>query len=301
MVGTRALARLFDAADAGGSRLILVGDPHQLQSIEAGGVLRGLEKRMPTIGLTENRRQKHAWERTTLADLRAGEVGRFLTAYQAHGRIHIGDTADSAKQQLISHWSTQLRFQRDVAILALRRDDVADLNRLARQEMLNGRRLGSEALIVGDREFRTGDRVVCLRNQRADDLLNGMRGVVASIDPEARSVTVRLTDGTDRAVPTNYLDDGHLDHGYAMTMHKTQGLTADEALVLATDDLYQEAGYTALSRARFDTRVYVVADDFSDDPSIDLSHASESQSLSVEALLGRTLHRSRSDALAIDR
>ena len=127
MVGTRALARLFDAADAGGSRLILVGDPHQLQSIEAGGVLRGLEKRMPTIGLTENRRHRHAWERVALADLRAGEVGRFLTAYQAHGRIHIGDTADHAKQQLISHWSTQLRFQRDVVILALRRDDVADL------------------------------------------------------------------------------------------------------------------------------------------------------------------------------
>ncbi|MDO8390539.1 MAG: AAA family ATPase [Actinomycetota bacterium] len=86
MVGTKALARLFDAADAGGSRLILVGDPHQLQSIEAGGVLRGLEKRMPTIGLTENRRQRHAWERVALADLRAGEVGSFLTAYQANGR-----------------------------------------------------------------------------------------------------------------------------------------------------------------------------------------------------------------------
>lgn len=58
-----------------------------------------------------------------------------------------------------------------------------------------------------------------------------------------------------------------------MTIHKAQGLTADEALVLATDDLYQEAGYTALSRARLDTRVYVVADDFDDDPNIDLSHA----------------------------
>ena len=244
MVGTRALARLFDAVDAGGSRLILVGDPHQLQSIEAGGVLRGLEKRMPTIGLTENRRQRHAWERTALADLRAGEVGRFLTAYQANGRIHIGDTAVSAKQQLISHWSTQLRFKRDVVILALRRDDVADLNRHARREMLNGRRLGPKALVAVDREFRTGDRVVCLRNQRADSLLNGLRGVVTAIDSEARSLTVRLTDGTDRIVPTSYLDAGHLDHGYAMTIHKAQGLTADEALILATDDLYQEAGYT---------------------------------------------------------
>lgn len=300
MVGTRALALLFDTADAGGSRLILVGDPHQLQSIEAGGVLRGLEKRMPTIGLTENRRQRHAWERAALADLRAGEVGRFLAAYQANGRIHVGDTADSAKQQLISHWSTQLRFRRDVVILALRRDDVADLNRLARREMLNGRRLGQEALIAGDREFRTGDRVVCLRNQRADGLLNGLRGVATAIDPSARSLTVRLTDGTDRTVPAGYLDAGHLDHGYALTIHKAQGLTADEALVLATDDLYQEAGYTALSRARLDTRVYVVADDFDDDPTIDLSHAGSRCYLPPGAVLARSLNRPQTGQLARD-
>jgi ATP-dependent exoDNAse (exonuclease V) alpha subunit len=232
---------------------------------------------MPTIGLTENRRQRHAWERTALADLRAGEVGRFLTAYQAHGRIHIGDTADSAKQQLISHWSTQLRFKRDVVILALRRDDVADLNRLARAKMLDGRRLGPEALIAGDHEFRTGDRVVCLRNQRADGLLNGLRGVVTAVDPEGGSLIVGLTDGTDRTVPTSYLDAGHLDHGYAMTIHKAQGLTADETLVLATDDLYQEAGYTALSRARLETRVYVVVGDFDDDPNVDVSHGTHAE------------------------
>ena len=302
MVGTRALARLFDAAEAGGSRLILVGDPHQLQSIEAGGVLRGLENRLPTIGLTENRRQRHAWERVALADLRAGEVGRFLTACQANGRIHVGDTADSAKQQLISHWSTQLRFKRDVVILALRRDDVADLNRLARGKMLEGRRLGPDALIAGDCEFRTGDRMVCLRNQRADGLLNGLRGVVTSIDPEARSLTVRLTDGTDRVVPAGYLDAGHLDHGYAMTIHKAQGLTADEALVLATDDLYREAGYTALSRARLATQVFVAADDFDDDPSIDLSHAVRQSGSRVPNFdLARSLGRSHADHLAIDR
>ena len=50
--------------------------------------------------------------------------------------------------------------------------------------MLDARRLGPEALVTGDREFRIGDRVVCLRNQRTDDLLNGFRGVVTTIDSE---------------------------------------------------------------------------------------------------------------------
>ena len=187
-------------------------------------------------------------------------------------------------------------------ILALRRDDVADLNRRARAKMLDGRRLGPETLIAGDREFRTGDRVVCLRNQRVDALLNGLRGAVTEVDPDARSLTVRLTDGTDRVVPSSYLDAGHLDHGYAMTIHKAQGLTADEALVLATDDLYQEAGYTALSRARLDTRVYVVADEFDDDPSIDLSHAARDRgNRARDSDLARSLNRSRSVQLALDR
>lgn len=87
-----------------------------------------------------------------------------------------------------------------------------------------------------------------------------------------------------------------------MTIHKAQGLTADEALVLATDDLYREAGYTALSRARLETRVFVVADDFNDDLSIDLSHAtSGGRARTLETDLARSLHRSRSGQLALDR
>ena len=102
-------------------------------------------------------------------------------------------------------------------------------------------------------------------------------------------------------MPTGYLDAGHLDHGYAMTIHKAQGLTADEALVLATDDLYQEAGYTALSRARLETRVFVVADDFNDDPSVDVSHAARDRvARSPEANLTRSLNRSRRSQLALD-
>lgn len=81
-----------------------------------------------------------------------------------------------------------------------------------------------------------------------------------------------------------------------------QGPTADEALVLGTDDLYQEAAYTALSRARLETRVYLVADDLDDDPSVDLSHAVRDRGgRTPESDLALSLNRSRSDHLALDR
>ena len=124
--------------------------------------------------------------------------------------------------------------------------------------------------------------------------------------PDLLTVAIPLTPNTRQNGCLNVLAESHLmgrlDHGYAMTIHKAQGLTADEVLVLATDDLYQEAGYTALSRARLGTRVYVVADDFDDDPSVDLSHAVRHRGSQVpDSDLARSLNRSRSGWLALDR
>jgi hypothetical protein len=62
MVGTRELARLLDHAEARSVKVVLVGDPHQLPEIDAGGLFRALTTRLPAIELTDNRRQAHVWE-----------------------------------------------------------------------------------------------------------------------------------------------------------------------------------------------------------------------------------------------
>lgn len=60
----------------------------------------------------------------------------------------------------------------------------------------------------------------------------------------------------------SYLDAGHVDHAYALTGHRTQGLTAERAFVLAGGDgELKEWGYVALSRARGETRLYTSAPD----------------------------------------
>ena len=93
MAGTRTLAPILDAADRAGAKVVLVGDPHQLPEIDAGGVLTGLSERLGPIELTDNRRQRQQWERDALAELRAGDIDVAFAAYADNGRIVTGTNA----------------------------------------------------------------------------------------------------------------------------------------------------------------------------------------------------------------
>src|SRR5262249_43417306 len=80
-----------------------------------------------------------------------------------------------------------------------------------------------------------------------------------AVDTEARSVAIRTSAGDERRLDSAYLDDGWLDHAYALTAHAAQGATVDQSFVLGSDELYREWGYTALSRHRDEARFYVVS------------------------------------------
>ncbi len=71
----------------------------------------------------------------------------------------------------------------------------------------------------------------------------------------------------------DYVTD-HLSHAYARTVHKTQGLTCDVALLLGDDTLYAELGYTGLTRGRQHNHLYAVTSslDVGEDGTHDLAH-----------------------------
>ena len=68
-------------------------------------------------------------------------------------------------------------------------------------------------------------------------------------------MTVVFSTGERATLPPDYLDAGYLAHAYVSTVHKAQGSTCDRAFLLATDDLYQEPGYVALSRGRLGNHI----------------------------------------------
>src|SRR5690606_13350666 len=71
-----------------------------------------------------------------------------------------------------------------------------------------------------------------------------------------QAMTVRVTSGEHVVIDRDYLAAGWVDHAYALTIHKAQGVTCDHVLVVGPAGLYREGAYVALSRARDTARLY---------------------------------------------
>jgi hypothetical protein len=175
---------------------------------------------------------------------------------------------------MVSDWLRAKESGTEVRMLAARRVDIDELNRLARSELRSAGRLGDDVAGTAQRSFAVSDEVICLHNDRRLGVRNGTRGQVVS---GSDGSVVLSTDDGERHLDRDYLEAGWLDHGYATTVHKSQGETVDRAFVLGTGGVYREAAYVAMSRAQSRSDLYVVKDDFSigleranDDPLADL-------------------------------
>lgn len=258
MADTRSLVRVLEQVERCRGKAILIGDPAQLPAVGPGGMFAAIAAENGALALDHNRRQPDPAERAALARLRAGDGAPYLALAAARGRLRVAKTCDDAKAQLVGDWWSQPGDPNDSVMLAYRRADIADLNAAARDLCDRAGLLGDDRLRIGDLELAPDDRIVCLRNDRRIGVSNGTRGRVVAIDAGERSATIRTEAGTLVELPARYLQAGHVQHGYALTGHRSQGLTVERAFVLLPDRAaLKEWGYVALSRARGETRVYL--------------------------------------------
>jgi ATP-dependent exoDNAse (exonuclease V) alpha subunit len=155
-------------------------------------------------------------------------------------------------------------------MLAVRRADVRALNAATRARLLTAGRLGPDRLLIelgerGSREFRVGDQVVVTGNDYSRGLVNGLRGQITALDRDRAGLDLQLTDGRPLHVPAESLLAGRLEHGYALTVHRAQGITVDVALLFASQAVTRESGYVAMSRGRDRNELYTTWDAMSSD------------------------------------
>jgi ATP-dependent exoDNAse (exonuclease V) alpha subunit len=112
---------------------------------------------------------------------------------------------------------------------------------------------------------------VIRRNDSQHAVVNGDRGQITHVDPWHQRLTVQVHDRQLELGPcflhdTTQQGGPTLQHGYALTCHVAQGLTADSAFLLADIGLSKELAYTALSRGRKTNHLYITEQ-------LDLPHA----------------------------
>ncbi|WP_288806432.1 Ti-type conjugative transfer relaxase TraA [uncultured Novosphingobium sp.] len=263
MVGTRQLERVLSHAAEAGAKVVLVGDPQQLQSIEAGAAFRSIHERHGGAEIGEVRRQREDWQRDATRDLATGRTGTAIHAYDAHDMVHEAQTREQARDDLIDRWDRDRQTAPDSSriILTHTNAEVRELNEAARDRMREAGDLGEDMRVTvdrGERNFAAGDRVMFLQNERGLGVKNGTLGTVEEVSQQ--SMSVRTDDG--RGISFDLKDYDRIDHGYAATIHKAQGMTVDRTHVLATPGMDAHGSYVALSRHRDGMDLHYGRDDF---------------------------------------
>ena len=264
MVSSRQMARVVEAVTKTGAKLVLVGDPEQLQPIEAGAAFRAISERTGYTELETIYRQREQWMRDASLDLARENVSAALDAYAQRDMVRTGWTRDEAITALIAEWDSEYDPAKATLILAHRRVDVRLLNEMARGKLVErgvidtGHAFETEE---GTRQFAAGDQIVFLKNEGAIGVKNGMLARV--VEAQQGRIVAEIGHGEDRRrVVVEQRFYTNVDHGYATTIHKSQGATVDRVKVLASSSLDRHLTYVAMTRHRETAELYVGLEEF---------------------------------------
>ena len=260
-----------------GTRLILVGDENQLPSVGPGNVLRDIIRsgRFPVVELTKIFRQASESDIVVNAHkINKGEQVQinnksrdffFLKRYDADIIIRV---VIALIQEKLPRYVDAKPFE--IQVLTPMRKGLLGVERLNQilQRYLNPPEDGKPEKAVGDRLFRTGDKVMQIRNnyqmeweirgrygiviEKGIGVFNGDTGILTEINEFAETAEVEFEDGRFAIYSFKQLEE--LELAYAITIHKSQG-TEYPAVILPLLSgpqmlLNRNLLYTAVTRAR---------------------------------------------------
>ncbi|WP_207085032.1 MobF family relaxase [Nocardioides sp. S5] len=300
LADTMTLDRLTGIAACAGAKVLLVGDPHQLQSVDAGGAFALLvDRRADAPELNEIHRFANEWEREASLALSRGDV-QVISAYARHKRIREGLTDEMVDAAYVA-WRADCAAGRASIFVTESVRDVRALNERARAErlLMDGAVDHREAQLVDGCRASVGDVVITrqndrrIRTTRGGWVKNGDRWLVTDIRRDGSVVVKRLRgDGRRTVLPPEYVAE-NLDLGYAVTAHRAQGVTVDTAHVVVTASTTRENLYVSMTRGRESNIAYVALDQPDD------SHSTpEADDVTARTVLYGVLQHSGADISA---
>ncbi|WP_150116986.1 MobF family relaxase [Arthrobacter sp. ERGS1:01] len=264
MISTIQLAGLVLQARDAGAKLLLVGDPAQLDAIDAGGMLGWLHRDGKAVELTTIHRFTHSWEGPASLQLREGNIDA-VDLYTAQERIQHGDYTDIV-ENAYRGWSADLRSGKSSILIAPDNDTVTTLNERAHADLVESGRVDAEhtVTLADGLTAGRGDTIIARKNNRVMIDSNGeylRNGTLLSITKRPHrdgSVTaLRVDTGATIRLNQGYLGTS-AELGYATTAHRAQGITVDTShIVLTQGCLTRELFYVGMTRGRNSNIAYV--------------------------------------------
>jgi conjugative relaxase-like TrwC/TraI family protein len=266
LASTREQAWLLETVAESGARLIEVGDPRQSQAVGAGGLWPAIEAAAGEHGgvveLSRIVRAQDAADRRDQAQWRAGEHQQALEGYAARGRVHFTDTPHHAEDDALDAAHADRRAHKSTLVVTQTSNEQLDaLNARAQALRVQDGELGDRELPLTARPYglHEGDEVV-LRAASTHPQLgavpNGTRGQILTVDEDAESATLRLSDGRETVWDRGQLDQASARLSYVSHTFPAQGQTVEAAHVIAGEHADQNGTYVALTRARERTHLY---------------------------------------------
>ncbi|MGW8995021.1 MobF family relaxase [Streptomyces zhihengii] len=268
MAGTLLLDQVLADAAAAGAVVRLLGDPHQLAAVEAGGALRLISQAGATVELDRLHRFTVSGEGDASLTLRDGEDPRSaFDWYRSKGRIVAG-RHEAMCDAVFTAWAADTG--RGLASLMTAADNatVNELNQRAQNWHISRGDLDTSSSIPLRTAARAhpGDIIVTRLNRRRmtvrggkDFVKNGDTWTVEKILADG-AATVRHTQHRGRiTLPADYLTV-QAELGYASTIHRAQGMTVDTSHALASARSTREGVYVQLTRGRRTNRLYMAID-----------------------------------------
>ncbi len=254
------------------ARLILVGDPDQLPPVGPGSPFSDILRSniMPTVRLTEIFRQAQESLIVTNAHrVNRGELP--ILRDVKHDFFFLPARSEEAVGQIIAGLCTQRLPQNmgipteQIQVLSPTKRGAAgtvSLNLLL-QSQINPPDSAKKQKQYGDYAFRTGDRVMQIRNNYdimwksidsttvGTGIFNGDVGTITDINHDMEQVTVLFDD---KIVDYDFTQLNELEPAFAMTVHKSQGSEYRAVVLSAWNSsgylLNRSILYTAITRAK---------------------------------------------------
>lgn len=255
MVDFANMAYLLNAANKACAKIILVGDPDQLKPINKGEIFRGIIARTGYIELDNIRRQLDPGDAKASLLLANGRIAEAIHHYSEKGAIHFSNNPHDASTKMVEAWSVSLAdatSMKEHVMLAFTRAAVTELNEKARVLMQSIGHVYTENFSYfsenGEQpiDLAQGERILLRQNDKALGVRNGDLATITAID--GNQFTATLDSGETVIMPKSYK---FIEYGYALTVHKSQGMTVDNASVLI-DSTYWDRflSFVAMTRHR---------------------------------------------------